>query len=260
MIRPWLFIGDAHNPYEDKRWWKLVLAVGKWLKPHGILIIGDFIDFYQLSFFDKDFRRKESIEYELDYASDRLKELDELEAKDKRYCEGNHEYRLMRYINQKAPALGKIIPGIEDYLRLKERGWQFFPYKKVTKIGHCRCVHDVGTGGQYAAFKASLGFQKTCITGHTHRAGVVYSGSIENESKASMMTGWGGDKSKADYADDIQKKDWMLGFGLGYENTDDDSMHMNFIPFIDYTCVVNGKLFKAPFVKQSIKSYKELVK
>lgn len=221
------------------------------MKPHGILILGDFMDFYPVSFHSKDPSRRGDIKIEIDEANRKLDELDSVGAKEKIFQEGNHEYRLQRFINDKAPELQKLIPTVQNALRLDERRWNFVPYKQTGRIGHFRFTHDVGAAGQYAHYKAGQAFQKSNGTGHTHRAALHYFGTIEGETKVSGMFGWGGDKEAADYANETQKKDWILAFGWGWSDPDNGVMYVNIIPLVDYSCVVDGKYFVAPFVKQT---------
>jgi len=229
-----------------------MMSVAKHIKPYGIIIYGDFVDFYKLSFHSKDPSRKSSIKAELTEAKEHLDELDTLGAKEKKYVMGNHEYRLERYIWEKCPEFDGLIPSVEEYLGLKERGWDVIQYKKYGKQGHFRYTHDVGVAGQFAHYKAAQAFQTSNGTGHTHRAGVHYFGTVEGDSKISVMFGWGGDKEAADYANETQKKDWMLSFGVSYENQADKCHHVQVIPLINYTAVVNGKLFEAPFTKSTV--------
>ena len=265
MIRPWLHVPDMHFPFEDKRFWKLLLKVGMWLKPYGIIIYGDFLDFFAISAHSKNPARWASVECELEAGKVARAELDSLKAKSKYYLKGNHEYRWERYMWDHCPPLWKQIPSVESLLEMEEHGWEVIQYKKFGKVGHYRFTHDIGSAGQYAHFKAANAFQSSNGTGHTHRAGIHYFGTIEGENKVSAMFGWGGDKDAAEYANETQKKDWIHSFGVSYEDTTTGSHHIQVIPSINYSCVVNGKLFEAPFIKQTVKkkpimSYDELLK
>lgn len=248
-LQKWLILPDQHIPYNDKRYWKLIIQVGRKMKPHGILILGDFLDFYPISFHSKDPKRRGDLHVELLEANRHLDELDSLRAKDKRYQEGNHEFRLQRFIQEKAPELHTLIPTVPEALGLTKRGWQFTPYKSNGRIGHFRYTHDVGASGAYAHYKAGQAFQKSNGTGHTHRAGLHYFGTIEGETKVSGMFGWGGNKEAADYANETQKKDWVLAFGWGHSDPRTGIMYVNLIPLVDYSCVVDGNYFFAPFTK-----------
>ena len=285
MLRKCLFLPDVHIPFHDKRYFALVHSVCEKLKPEVIIIGGDFVDFYPISFFDKSPARRGSMAQELREARAELDKFDSYGAKLKIFCAGNHEHRLERYVASRCPELHELIPTIDQCLGFTEgafetievngkkekkpvklrKGWNYYPYKEIAHVGHCRIVHDVGVAGDRAHFKAAQSIQHTNATFHTHRAGIHYFGTIEGDSYVSAVMGWGGDKAAADYATDSQKKDWMLAFGWGYYNTDDETMHLGIIPSINYTCVVEGQLFKAPFLKSQpkkkhIENYAELLK
>lgn len=263
-LERWIFIPDMHIPYEDERFWKLILMVCKKLKPHGIVIGGDFIDCYDISFFAKDPNRKTKagLENEIDKAKIRLAELKKLGAKKNIYIMGNHEYRFERYVAEKAPAIASMVKDLATEMGLHKNGWVVVPYRKSIRLGGMRITHDVGSVGKYAHYRAADAFQHSNLTFHTHRAGVTYFGTLENETKVSAMLGWGGEKEAADYAGETQKKDWVHGFGWGYHAPDSGVVYVNFIPSVNYTCVVDGLYFEAPFTKKTVKkelSYADIV-
>jgi len=256
MIKRYFFIPDMHWPYADLRYWALIMKVMRWWRPHGIVILGDFLDFWAISFHSKDpaRRAKGNMEDEIAEGNRRLDELDSIGAKDKQYISGNHEYRLERYIQEKCPELHKLVPSVPEALRLEKRGWKFTPYKQHTRIGKAYVTHDVGVSGKYAHYRAADNYQKNIITGHTHRAGSTISGNVAGETHFSMMCGWGGDVEAADYAQQSQKKDWVKSAGIGYFKP--DGVFFGYIvPMVNYECVIDGKLFTAPFVKQTVKKH-----
>jgi predicted phosphodiesterase len=193
-LKRYFFLPDIHSPFEDKRYWALVLKVLADWKPYGIVILGDFMDCYTLSFHSKDPGRmaKTAFDEEVDDAKHKIWQLNQFGAKDKRFVCGNHEYRLIRYIEEKAPYLYKTHPNIQTMLGLDQAGWKFTPYKQHTRIGKAYVTHDVGVAGKFAHYRAADNYQKTIITGHTHRAASVISGNVAGETHFSMMCGWGG--------------------------------------------------------------------
>jgi hypothetical protein len=42
------------------------------------------------------------------------------------------------------------------------------------------------------------------------------------------------------------RKNWALGFGIGYTDTQTGHTWLTPIPILDFRCVVDGKLLKAP--------------
>lgn len=109
-------MSDIHIPYHDAAAVRVTLDYFKESKVDEIILLGDVCDFYKISFFKGDPRRM-SFQDELDAARNWLKDLRK-EFPDHKitYVMGNHEVRLERYINDKAPELAGIdsitVPGI----------------------------------------------------------------------------------------------------------------------------------------------------
>lgn len=243
-LEPILVVPDTHRPFHDQRAVDVMIRVAKDLKPKHIYIIGDFIDFYAVSSHSKDPRRATMLEDELFSASDGLDELDALGAKHKVYIGGNHEDRMERYLRDKAPELFGVV-SVPELLGLKKRGWQYVPYKRHTKLGKMHWTHDVGSAGRNAIFKCLDTYQHSVVTGHTHRMAYIVEGNAVGEQKLSAQFGWLGDANHIDYMQCAQVlKSWALGFGIGYYNPKTDFVYLTPVPLVDYSCVVNGKLYQ----------------
>lgn len=239
-----LLIADAHRPYHDKKAWALMLAVGQKLKPHHIIVNGDMADFYTVSSHSKDPARMVHFEDEVEDVNVGLDELDALGAKHKMFVEGNHEDRLRRYMEDKAPEMFGTVT-VNDLFNLKGRGWAHTTYKEHTKLGKLHVTHDVGTAGRYSAYRALDTYQHSVTTGHSHRLSYVVEGNAVGEHKLSASFGWLGDVSKADYMHRMNaNKNWALGFGVGHLNPATGVAYLVPVPIISvkgtYTCVVNG--------------------
>lgn len=242
-LQPILICSDLHRPYHDPRAWDLFLQVGRAFKPHHLVCIGDFADFYSVSSHSKDPRRTARFEEELLDVHVGLDELDELNATEKIFIAGNHEDRLTRYLTDKAPELFGVID-IPTLFNLEKRGWGYVPYKDYTKIGKLHLTHDVGVAGRNATFRALDTFQHSIVTGHAHRLQYIVEGNAVGEFKLSAQFGWLGDASKIDYMHRAKvAKDWALGFGVGYIHAETGIAYLTPVPIISYTCVVNGHYF-----------------
>lgn len=243
-LEPVLIVSDAHIPYHSAVWWDLLLQVGRHLRPQHIVIIGDFADFYSVSDHDKDPDRANRMDAELAEVDKRLDELDALGARDKLYIEGNHEDRLRRYL-MKHPQLARVV-STEKLLKLKERGWEFVPYKRHAARGAVHFTHDVGAAGRNAVFRVLDTYQHSVVSGHTHRLQYIVEGTATGECKISATFGWGGDVEQVDYMCLAKaRKDWALGFGIGYLEPLSGCVYLVPVPIVDGTCVVNGRLFRA---------------
>lgn len=131
-----LVIPDTHRPYHDKKAYNLMMAVAADLKPQEIVILGDYADFYCVSSHSKDPRVLSILTDEVQDVLDGLDELDKaFPGANKVFIEGNHEYRLERYLTDKAPALFGVTD-TEHLLKLNQRpNWKFRPYgPKFIKI------------------------------------------------------------------------------------------------------------------------------
>jgi hypothetical protein len=243
-----LIVPDSHRPFHDERAWGLMLKVGKAIRPHYLRVIGDLADFYSVSSHSKSPDRIHLLKDELADINKGLDELDALGAQDKTFIAGNHEDRLTRYLQDKAPELFGIVD-IPTLFNLPARGWRYTPYKDYTKLGKLHLTHDVGAAGRTATFKALDTFQHSVITGHAHRLQYIVEGNAVGEYKLSAQFGWLGDTSKIDYMHKVKvQKDWALGFGVGYLNEATGIAYLVPVPIIvvkrSYTCVVNGMLFE----------------
>lgn len=222
------------------------MEVAKDFAPDTIVCIGDLADFYAVSSHSKDPGRRLTFKEEVEYVRLRRGELDELGASRKLFLEGNHEYRLTRFLMDKAPALFGTV-GTNELLELSANGWEFTKYRDHARVGKVHFTHDTGHAGRYAAFRSLDTYQHSVITGHTHRLAYIVEGNATGENKLSAQFGWLGDVNQVDYLHRATAlKSWAMGFGIGYEDTATGHIHFQPVPIIEYRCVVQGKLWKAP--------------
>jgi hypothetical protein len=155
------------------------------LQPDGVDIIGDLIDCYMLSRFDKNPTRKTNIQDEIDLAHAFLVEMRKLAGDDCdiRFNEGNHENRLKKLLwgksKELAPLRNLSIPQLFD---LKSLGIKYYVPEKPYQIRGVWYIHgdlarksnwSMTCGGMGA--KAVMGrIQGNVIMGHTHQMGDVY--------------------------------------------------------------------------------------
>jgi predicted phosphodiesterase len=244
QLSPGLILGDIHAPYHSKEAWSLAMQVARDIKPEWIVTIGDFADFYAVSDHDKAPERANRFDEELEVVEGLLDELGSLGAHDLIYVEGNHEDRLRRFL-MKNPALARVVT-TEKLLRLKERGWEFVPYKRHIRRGAIHYTHDVGASGRNAVFRALDTYQHSVVTGHSHRLLYAVEGSAVGECKVSVSFGWMGDVEQVEYMTLAKaRKDWALGFGIGYSDASSGFTYLVPVPVVHGTCMVNGKLYRA---------------
>lgn len=245
-MRKTLIIPDCHHPAVDIAAWRLLLKVAKDLKPDVCVILGDFGDFASVMSHAKSYKQRQLLL--IDEVADVKSALDDLDAlpfTQKHFIAGNHEYRVDRYICEKCPELFGMV-SISEVLELTKRGWYYTPYRDFKKVGNVYYTHDTGTAG-INAHRTSLGkFRQNVVIGHTHRFGFEVKGDLGGRPSVGAMLGWLGDpKEAAGYMHSVNAKtDWAHGFGMAYEREDGVSYIHPIMILPDYSCVVEGKLFK----------------
>lgn len=239
-----LIFPDCHSPYHDKRAIDLVEQVVAHTKPKKISILGDFPDFYAISTHNKDPKRKDTFEEEVHVTNTLLRRIEGWGFTDKYYICGNHEDRLDRYIQERAPEMNGIV-STDSLLGLTKHGWKVTPYKDHTMIGRVYVTHDIGKAGATAVRDAMTAYQDNIVIGHLHRMIYLVEGNAKGVPHVAACFGWLGDVSKIDYMHRVKaNRDWALGFGFGYLRSN-GYVYLQPVPIIDYSVVVEGKLFKA---------------
>jgi len=121
----WLVIADLHIPFHSNEAIRLALdfAKARSTRCDAVLILGDFIDSYQLSHWLRD-PRERRFSQEIEDATTVLDViLQELKPKAVIWKAGNHEYRHDRYLMQHAPEIFGIEEfSIPNYCDLERRG------------------------------------------------------------------------------------------------------------------------------------------
>jgi len=103
-------INDVHLPYHDIAALTAAFDFGLHHKPDAIFINGDLLDFHQISYFEKD-PRKKHFAYELDLFKEFMEKLTSLFKCPIFYKFGNHEERYDKFLHQKA----KELVGVEEF-------------------------------------------------------------------------------------------------------------------------------------------------
>ena len=170
-----IVLPDLHIPFHDKKLlacWIERLRSQPW---DGIDIIGDLIDCYTLSRFDKNPTRKNTFQQEIDEARDLLKGIRSHQPKaDIRYSEGNHEDRLRKMLWGKCPALAHLRNlTIQGILGLDDLGIKWHSTQNPYKIGDLWYTHGdiLRSHAGMSARAKSESIHGSVLMGHTHRMG-----------------------------------------------------------------------------------------
>jgi len=137
-----LILSDIHIPFYDKQATLCALKYGEHLGADTILLNGDVADFFALSFWQNDPRKRDFPE-EIKAVKEFLGCVRGAFPKSKIiYKLGNHEERMIRYMQVKAPELlGLPEFEIESVLGLKDNGIQLVKDNRPIKFGMLNIIH-----------------------------------------------------------------------------------------------------------------------
>lgn len=181
-----LLYGDTHFPYQDDVALAIVGQVAEQLQPDVIVHMGDLMDCYRLSRFDKDPARMETVQDEIDMARAHLVQMRRrVPDAEMILLEGNHLDRLRRVL-WNLPGEAAFLHTLTAFkqtmtwpalLGLADLGITFVPYgqesrheflpKFILKHG------DVARKWSAQSAKAELDrYNRSGASGHTHRLGM----------------------------------------------------------------------------------------
>jgi predicted phosphodiesterase len=247
MIKSALIIPDTHVPYHDQRAYDLMLEVAKDLDPDEIVILGDFADFYCLSAWGKAPNYSHVLEEEVFEVIEKLKELNNLFPKAKKvYIEGNHEYRLARYIESRCPDLYGVID-LRIILELGALNYHYVPYSPTQKYSvlgsKLMARHEPLGGGKHCAQATAEKAMSSVIFGHTHRIQEAQVVAMNGENYRGISSGWLGDVN-SDVMQYVKgHHQWAHGFSIVHA-LNDGIWFNQLVHIIDYKCIYNGFLYK----------------
>jgi len=169
-----LVLSDIHIPYEDKAALEAALAFGDSFQPDVITLLGDTVDFYQISSFARS-PMKKSVSAELKLTRQFLQDLKYRFTKAKIiFYAGNHCSRLDRYLISQASEIYDLVNDlIETKLGFKELDIEYItePFK-IGKLNHLH-GHEKGKGMNNPEYITNVVFNFVLdhfICGHFHRS------------------------------------------------------------------------------------------
>jgi hypothetical protein len=177
--------GDEHVPFADAAVMRVVQGVVRDVRPDVLVHMGDLVDCWQVSRFDKDPSRLDTLQQNIDAARVSLAQMAQIAPKARRVLlEGNHETRLTRCIatlQDGQRELAKLRAFQEaitwpNLLQLAGIGWEWVPErdqartpilpKIITKHGSVVRKWSGWSGkGEWEKYGRSG------ASGHTHRLG-----------------------------------------------------------------------------------------
>lgn len=256
----WAFVGDLQIPYEDPRAVALWFKVMKWWKPDAIDIVGDIDDQLEYSTFsdgttDEFFAqlKKEEDPSPLSFIEKNANAAKQFYARvrkqhpdsDIHASLGNHDIRIFKYIDRKAPAYNDSVTP-NSLWGLDDQGitWKRYSEKPHLRFGDVYVHHGDTTSATGMGVKADIvNYNISLVRGHDHRGGVVNKTyPIPGVRLQGMGTGHMCDPNGYGLQYTINPS-WELGFGIAH--VVDGFAHLQFISITpDYTCVVDGRVFR----------------
>ena len=166
--------GDVHIPFHDIEALETMFTKFEEEKVDSILINGDLLDFYQLSFHEKDPRVvhfKDEIEAGkefLAYIRNRFPDIPIY------YITGNHENRFERYLRIKASELLDMDEfRLDVILHVAEYRIEFIPFRSKVVFGDYTIEHGdkiPGAGGVVPARTLLMRLKSNSIVNHFHKS------------------------------------------------------------------------------------------
>lgn len=171
-IKKVIWLGDQHVPDHDVLTNKAVLHYVEDAEPDLVILGGDVLDMTCLGgTLRRQFKQVEGkrIQKEFDAGNRYLDEVQQAaNYRDIVLLEGNHEYRVQRWINENPTFEGFL--DVPRGLKLTERGIKWIPSwskTQVYKIGKASFIHGLYVG-EYHAKKMVQTFGSNIFYGHMH--------------------------------------------------------------------------------------------
>ena len=212
-------LSDTHVPFHDKDVCNKALAFIREHKPSTVHLLGDISDFYSVSKFVKDPQRKEDLQSDLDDTSAFLHRVRDSAPRARIiYSEGNHEFRLRRYLASEARALAGLSSlRLEKLLNLDIFKIDFRPHDKPYRVGPLLFTHGQLVR-KWSAYSARAHYEKygcCVIHGHTHRLGSFYHTAVKD-----TYGGWENGCLCSLNPDYCTAPDWQNGWSVVWSQKD----------------------------------------
>jgi len=239
-----VFIPDTHGPYEDYRALHGIYRFIDDFQPDHVVMMGDHVDFYALSKFDKNPDRIKTLQQEIDVLHYHLKELRKVHPDNKKitYLRGNHEYRLIKYLwkNPEIMSLRRM-NSIEGLLELDKFNVDY----KLNMMLHGVLMKHGDLVRKHSGYTAKGEFENegnSGISGHTHRLAAHYLTNRSGE-HAWYEMGHVCNVSAAEYMEG-KIPNWQKGFGYMIYNRRHKTWTMVQIPIVNNSFIAMEKTYE----------------
>lgn len=236
-----VFIPDLHVPYHDEKAFACALNFVKAFQPDFIFIIGDWVDFYQLSKFDKNPARIHQLQDDIDASVKCLRRLRATAPKAKIYfIKGNHCHRLTRFLWSAAAALASLRAlTVPELLNFKELDIEYVEAGSMMFHGFLvKHGNVVRTRSGYSATGELEKAGVSGISGHTHRLSHIFKrhyGGMYAWAEIGCLC-----QLSPEYMEG-QIPDWQHGLAFGYFKKGDNRFIVHVLPIIKGKLIFDGK-------------------
>lgn len=217
-VRRLLVLSDIHVPFHDIEALSIAIKHGIANKPDAVLLNGDTLDFYSISDHEKDPRianTPDRWQMELEDSRQVLRMIRKAFPNVPIYFkEGNHEYRLTRYLMRNAMLLiGTAEFQLPVLLGMGELGIEYVRNKRMVYAGDLTIGHGdewKGGGGINPARWTSLRARENAMIGHFHRVSEHVERTVRGKTRGYWSIGCLCELQPAYLA----YNDWTHGFAL----------------------------------------------
>ena len=222
LAKTWVVLSDVHVPYENKPFVDAACELIADIKPHGLILNGDIINFDEISRHNagsvallEGKRFAQSITATNKFL-DKVDAAAGVRCKEKYWHDGNHESNLYRWMLRGDNAVFMDDPALSlpSRLRLKERGYIYkgdYP-NAYTKIGKLLVTH-----GQYCSkFPAARHMEKyqvSTLVGHVHTE-QTFAASTWDEPRISYTQGHMADEESEGMSYYPRPRPWISSFSV----------------------------------------------
>lgn len=251
-----VIVSDTQYPWIDEPAEQAVMSYIKDTKPKRVIQIGDFVDaYYASSYLKKEEPDQRPIAGdEVRLVREKAKEWKALAPRAEWFLiEGNHEERMRRYLESKAPelrTLDEFAP--ENLFGFTDAGWNYVkPYGNGMWVGlpgglwatHGNLARK--WSGYSARGHVIEQYGHSVIHGHTHRLGSFYHTNRSIDGAERVVAGFevGCLCSTSSTPGATAVRDWQHGFASVWVSTTSPRFQVELIPIVDGEFLIDGKSY-----------------
>jgi UDP-2,3-diacylglucosamine pyrophosphatase LpxH len=224
---------DFQVPFHDEKALLLFKLFLRRERPDWLILNGDFQDFWEISRYDQTPRTGKEFREEIDLGKKILRSFRRSLPRARiTWIEGNHEFRLRKYLIQNAKELyGLPRLSVQDIFDLDRLGIEYVPcHEMATKfsdnfirVGGLYVGHwdKVSKHGAYAAKLLVEEKGVSLLQGHTHRFGVHARTTVDSR----LLLGIENFSMCSRRQSYVSHANWQLGFSAVYFQPSSDRFH-----------------------------------